>query len=200
LPFPSMRGQSCASQPKGICFGGAFSSAGWERRHSACLLKPNVGVELFCEHGLKIMAKQLAFRPICHTPRRSTHAPIAGLSRRVPCQGGKRSHPFEKIEHLRRRSCLRTMIFPECVNTMDLKPVLSEVVPLLFGLDVLRRHLRSPYSACRGCLFDRLWERTVRAAAIEAAQTVLGADDGRHRFRRESIAAAPWARVGRAGH
>lgn len=86
--------------------------------------------------------------------------------------------------------------------------MLAEVVPLLFGLDVLRGHLTIfPIPLAEAALFDPPWKRTVGAAATEAASdgtalTILGADDGRHRFRRESIAAAPWARHigGLAGH
>lgn len=61
--------------------------------------------------------------------------------------------------------------------------MLAEVVPLLFGLDVLRGHLTIfPIPLAEAGLFDLPWKRTVGAAATEAvsdgtALTVLGADD-----------------------
>ncbi len=59
--------------------------------------------------------------------------------------------------------------------------MLAEIVPLLFGLDVLRGYLTIlPIPLAEAGLFDLLWERTV-GAAIEAAGdgTALTALGGR---------------------
>ena len=54
---------SC-SQPEWISIGDAMRSTHRKRSYGFRLLEPDIGVKLLCEHGLKIVAEELAFRSI----------------------------------------------------------------------------------------------------------------------------------------
>jgi hypothetical protein len=111
--------------------------------------------------------------------------------------------PLKNSKHLRRSQPSPDDDFPGCVDTVDPKPVLAEVVPLLFGLDVLRGHLtifpiplaeagfvRSPMEAHGGRGGHRSRKRWNRPDCPGGRRWTSSVSQGKHRCR--ALGAGIW--------